>query len=82
MNPRLTSFIALVALVGLTLATWQLADGGASPWVLGTVAMAKVIVIGAVFLELPRSWPGWAALYGSGALVVLGLSAFFISGAV
>lgn len=67
MSRSVASFLALVMLVGLTGATWLLAEGTTGPWPLAAVAIFKVAVIGAVFLELDRAWPGWAVL---GSLLV------------
>ena len=72
MSRSLASFLALVVLVGLTGATWLLAEGTAGPWPLAAVAVFKVAVIGAVFLELDRAWPGWVVLAGVLVVAVAG----------
>jgi hypothetical protein len=70
--------IAVAALVGLTAASWWLTEDGASAWVLAGLSLLKVAVVGAVFLELLRSWPGWAAISMVLVALVLGLSAVFV----
>lgn len=62
------AFGALVALLLLTGVTWAVSDGSAAT--IAAVAAVKIAVIGVVFLELDRSWPGWAAI---SALVVAGV---------
>ncbi len=71
--------LATVALVGLLLLTgltaW-LAETAASPWMLAGAAMAKIAVIGLVFLELDRSRPVWAvAFLGMTAAIACGAAA-------
>lgn len=72
MSRRTLSILALVVLAGLTLLTGALASEG-PPLALAAVATVKVAVIGLVWLELGRSWPGWAVLaIGLAATVVFG----------
>ena len=79
MSRSTLAFLALAMLLGLTLATWGLADRQAANWTLALVAVLKVGVIGAVFLELDRAWLGWALLLvllslgiAGGAAVLMG----------
>ena len=69
---------ALVALLVLTLASWWLADQGESAGLVLGAAMLKVVVVGAVFLELTRSYPVWGLLYALGSGLVLGLTLVFL----
>ncbi len=64
--------LALVGLLLLTGLTAWLADASATPLVLAGVGLAKIAVVGAVFLELDRAWWGWALSAGILVLVVLG----------
>lgn len=75
------SWLTCAVLIGLTLLTWLLADDGAAAWLLALVALVKVALIGVVFLELARSWPGWAALSLLVVCTVLGGSVLLITGA-
>lgn len=75
MSRGLVAPLALLLLLGLTLATWRAEGAG----LLAAVAALKIAVIGAVFLELDRSWPGWGALTGgvigavlAGAVLAMG----------
>lgn len=72
MNRTLVSVLALVVLLGLTGAMWALADGRISTTGLATMAALKIIVVGAVFLELDRAWPGWAVVSALVVGIVLG----------
>ncbi|MDP2304697.1 MAG: hypothetical protein Q8P18_01550 [Pseudomonadota bacterium] len=75
MNRTLLSVLALVVLLGLTGGMWALADGQGSTSAAGglaAVAALKIVVIGAVFLELDHAWPGWAVLGAAIVGVVLG----------
>lgn len=72
MNRTLLSVLALAALVGLTVALWILADGSASTGVVAAVAALKIVIIGAVYLELDRAWPGWAVASAAVVGIVLG----------
>lgn len=68
MSRGTVAHLALGLLLLLTLATWR-AEGAV---VLAVVAALKIAVIGAVFLELDRAWPGWALLSGVVVAAVLG----------
>ncbi len=80
MSRNTAAWIAFAVLSALTLVTWQLGETGASAWLLAGVAWVKVLVIGAVFLELTRSRPVFGLLFGSGVLVVLVASAGLVIG--
>lgn len=60
MSPSLRAVLATALLLGLTAGTALLTGGHASPWLLALNATLKAAVIGWVFLELNRAWPGWA----------------------
>lgn len=79
MTRPLASRAAVVVLIGLTLLTWWLADTGASPWTLAVLALVKVTIIGAVFLELARAWPVWTAIFMAGVAGVLGGAAWLLT---
>lgn len=81
MTRSVAAWLALVVLVGLTVATWVLAEGAASAGALAAVAAIKIAVVGLVFLELGRSWPVWGLLFGLGVVGVLGGAAFWIGAA-
>ncbi len=72
MSRSVASTIALCVLVAFSAATWWLAEGSAGPDLLLAVAVAKVGVIGGVFLELDRAWPGWTALFCALVLAIAG----------
>ncbi len=72
MNRTRLSVLALLVLLGLTGAMWVLADDQSSAAALATVAAFKIVVIGAVFLELDHAWPGWAVASAGVVGVVLG----------
>ncbi len=78
MSRTATATIAFGALVLLTLLTWQVAE---SPWMLAAVASGKVLVIGAVFLELRFSRPVWGAVFLAAMALVLSVSAWLVSNA-
>ncbi len=59
--------VALALLLALTAASFLVAEGQAGPWPIAGLAITKAAIIGAVFLEMDRSWPGWAV----GALVLV-----------
>jgi len=71
--------VAFASLVLLTLLTWQVAE---SPWMLASVAFLKVLVIGAVFLELRFSRPVWGAAFLAAMALVLSVSAWLVASAV
>lgn len=72
------AFLALAGLVLLTgLTAWQ-AEASASPLLLASLALAKVGIIGWVFLELDRSWPGWAVL-SAGLVLAIAVGAAWLS---
>lgn len=60
MSRATRSGIALAALLVLTGATWAASDGDARTIV--ALAGAKIAIVGMVFLELDRAWPGWAVV--------------------
>lgn len=62
MTRVLAAVVALAALVALTLATLWTSGDGTGPWLPAGLALAKIALVGGVFLELDQSWPGWAAL--------------------
>ncbi|MDP2312893.1 MAG: hypothetical protein Q8P41_08310 [Pseudomonadota bacterium] len=66
------SFLALTALLGLTGAMWALAGAESSAAMVAAVAAVKMVVIGAVFLELDCAWPGWAVAAAAIVGTVLG----------
>ena len=68
MSRGTVAHLALGLLLLLTLATWC-AEGAV---VLAAVAALKIAVIGAVFLDLDRAWPGWALISGLVVAAVLG----------
>lgn len=70
MTRRSVSVLALGVLLGLTATTWTLAEHASGAYALAGVSLAKACVILLVFLELDRSWWGWAAL---GVLVAAGI---------
>ncbi len=79
MSRSTLSLVAFLALVLLTLATWQAAEGALGPGAVALVATAKVALIGGVFLELDRAWPVWALLSAGLTVAVLGGSALLLA---
>lgn len=53
---------ALIVLLLLTGGTFWSADGSGTTGMVALLALLKATVIGLVFLELRRSWPGWAVI--------------------
>ena len=80
MSRSIVSGIALGVLIALTAASWTLAEGGASARWLAAIAVAKALVILAVFLELGRSWPGWAVIATLYLGIIAGGAAWLIGG--
>jgi len=74
-----TSLLALLSLLALTAATWHLSEAAVGPWGLAGVAVIKAAIIGTVFLELDRSWPGWAALAALMVITIAGGAALIMS---
>jgi hypothetical protein len=66
MNRRHFGVAATALLLLLTLSTWGVYEAELGAAGLAALALLKVLVIGAVFLELDRSWPIW----GLGLLVL------------
>lgn len=60
MSRATRSVVALAALLALTGATWAASDGDART--IAALAGAKIAIVGMVFLELDRAWPGWAVV--------------------
>ena len=60
MSRRTVAVGATALLLLLTLSTWGVYEADAGAAGLAALALLKVLVIGAVFLELDRSWPAWA----------------------
>lgn len=80
MSRSTLSLVAFLALVLLTLATWQVSEGALGPGAVALVGTAKIAVIGWVFLELDRSWPVWAVLSAGLTVAVLGGGALLLLG--
>ena len=74
------SWLACAVLLGLTMASWSAAGHRASPWTLAALALLKVSIIGAVFLELDRSRRLWALIFLSYFAAVLASAAWLIAG--
>jgi len=74
------SWLAGVTLVGLTLMTWRVSGHESSAYVLAGLACVKVLVIGAIFLELDRSHPRWAAMFVAYFATLLASAAWLIAG--
>ncbi len=72
--------LALVALLLLTAGTWLLSEGPGASGVVALLALLKAAVIGLVFLELARSWPGWTVISLTLIAVVCGGAALIVSG--
>jgi heme/copper-type cytochrome/quinol oxidase subunit 4 len=64
--------VAAAALVALTVASLLVSEGSLGPWPVAVLAVLKCALILGVFLDLDRSWPGWAAL---ATLIVVSIAA-------
>ena len=60
MTRSLVGAAATALLLGLSILSFQLAEGEGNGAALAGLALVKVAVIGAVFLELDRAWPPWS----------------------
>lgn len=72
-SPRLSrariADLTLVALLALTAMTFVVVEHSGAASALAVLVLAKAALVGTVFLELDRAWPGWAVV---GTLVVGG----------
>jgi hypothetical protein len=72
--------IALVVLLALTGASLFVSEADAGPWPIAGLTVLKAVLIAGVFLEMDRSWPGWAltalvvvaGIAGGAALLIAG----------
>lgn len=60
MTRSAASTLALGVLLGLTALSFVVAESELGPWPIAALIVVKASVIGVVFLEMDRSWPGWA----------------------
>ncbi len=76
MNRTTIAAQSLVGLLSLTALTTWLAEASATPWTLAGLAGLKLAVVGLVFLELGRAWPGWAVAFAGVGGAIAGGSAW------
>lgn len=80
MSRAVVAWIATGLLLALTLATWWVSESQLGAPALAALALLKVGVVGAVFLELDRAWPLWGVLAAFGTGVVAVGAALLVGG--
>lgn len=80
MTRRHVSWLACALLLVLTFVTWHLTERNPSAWTVAGLALLKISVIGAVFLELDRSRRRWALAFVLYFTIVLSTAGWLISG--
>lgn len=80
MTRSIASWFACASLIGLTMLTWRVASDADSAAALGGLALLKISIIGAVFLELDRSRPAWALLFVGYFAAILAGAVWLIAG--